>query len=305
MDYAEAVAAYFTAPPENTPVPHPVLRGGPARRLRDALEPLAMHAVWAHEVYDALAPHGLDFLSAYVYGRGAALGEVPSSVVAAAFAVFPPEMIHELWSAGRARLGRGELIALRDAGAAASLRKVLGDVTADRDVLEVAEALESAVDAADGAGRPLFSALRAAPRSNDPYGRLWRAADLVREHRGDGHVAVCVAAGLHPCEMNILTELWLGYSLGEYSNTRGWSREATEAAIAHLTVSGLISNWELTEDGRAFRDRLEARTDASQQSLIDALGERLEPLIAAVAPWSSRCIAAGAFPADPRKRAAG
>jgi len=305
MDYAQAVAAFFNAPPEGTSPPRPVLEGGPARRLRDALEPLAMHAVWAHEVYDALAPRGLDFLSAYVYGRGSSLGEVPSSVVAAAFAVFPPEMIDELWAAGRARLGRAELIALRDAGAAASLRKVLGDATSEDEVLEVARALESAVDAAEGAGRPLFSALRAAPRLDDPYGRLWRAADLAREHRGDGHVAVCVAAGLRACEMNILTELWLGYSLGEYSNTRGWSREATEAAIAHLTVTGLISNWELTEDGRGFRDRLEARTDATEQSLVDALGEHLESVIAAVTPWSARCIAAGAFPADPRKRAAG
>src|SRR5581483_4978247 len=136
--------------------------------------------------------------------------------VAAAFAVYPPEMIDQLWTEGLSKLDRVELIKLRDEGTALSLRKILGDVTTEEEVLEVAEALERAVAVADGAGRPLFSALRAAPRLSDPYARLWRAADLVREHRGDGHVATCIAAGLTGCEMNIVTELWLGYSLGEY-----------------------------------------------------------------------------------------
>jgi len=305
MDYEAAVATFFTPAPEGTTPPPVVARGGPARQLRDALEPLAMHAVWAQEVYDALAAHGLDFLSGYVCGRGAALGEVPSSVVAAAFAVFPPELIDQLWTDGLAKLDRAELIALRNEGVAVSLRKVLGDVTTEQEVLQVAETLERAAAVADGAGRPLFSALRAAPVLADPYARLWRAADLVREHRGDGHVATCVAAGLSGCEMNIITELWLGYSLGEYSNTRGWSREAHEQAVASLTVSGLVTHWEITEDGRAFRTRVEDRTDAAQRTLIRALGHQLAPVLEKVSAWSDRCIAAGTFPSDPRKRAAG
>jgi hypothetical protein len=93
--------------------------------------------------------------------------------------------------------------------------------------------------------------------------------------------------------------------MGEYSNTRGWSREDTEAAIARLTVGGLIANWELTDDGRDFRDTIEKRTDATQVRLIGGLGGRLHPLMDRVSGWSDRCIAAGAFPSDPRKRAAG
>jgi hypothetical protein len=305
MDYQAAVATFFTPPPEGTTAPAVVTQRGPARQLRDALEPLAMHAVWAHEVYDALSAHGLDFLSGYVCGRGAALGDVASSVVAATFAVFPPELIDRLWNDGLGKLDRGELMTLRTEGTAASLRKILGAVTTEAEVLGVAETLEQAVGMADGAGRPLFSALRAAPRLTDPYARLWRAAELVREHRGDGHIATCVAAGLSGCEMNIVTELWLGYSLGEYSNTRGWSREAHEQAVASLTVSGLMANWQLTDDGRAFRTRIEDRTDASQRTLIRALGHQLAPVVEKVSAWSQRCVAAGAYPSDPRKRAAG
>jgi hypothetical protein len=305
MDYEAAVATFFTRAPEGTTVPPAVAKGGPARQLRDALEPLAMHAVWAQEVYDALSAHGLDFLSGYACGRGAALGDVPSAVVAAAFAVFPPELVDQLWTDGLSKLPRTELIALRDEAVTVSLRKVLGDVTTEDEVLEVATTLESAIAVADGAGRPLFAALRSAPTLADPYARLWRAADLVREHRGDGHVATCVAAGLGGCEMNIVTELWLGYGLGEYSNTRGWSREAHEQAVASLTVSGLVAHWELTEVGHSFRTRVEDRTDASQRTLIRALGHQLAPVLEKVSAWSDRCILAGVFPSDPRKRAAG
>ena len=71
----------------------------------------------------------------------------------------------------------------------------------------------------------LFAALRAQPRPDDPYARLWRAADLVREHRGDSHVAACVAAGLDPVRMGVLSEMWVGYPVGEYSGTRAWPPE--------------------------------------------------------------------------------
>ena len=54
-----------------------------------------------------------------------------------------------------------------------------------------------------------------------PHGRLWRAAELVREHRGDGHLAAVVAAGIEHVAINVLTELWVGFGVGEYSATRG------------------------------------------------------------------------------------
>ena len=305
MDYEAAVATFFTTAPEGTRVPEWVASADPARRLRYALEPLATHAVWAQEPYDAFAEHGLDVMAGYVYGRGAVLGDVGSALVAAAFAVFPVELIDQLWTEAVAKCSRTEVLRLREQGTVTSLRKVLGDVAGEQEVDQVAAILLHAVDSADGTGRPLFAALRSAARPDDPYGRLWRAAELIREHRGDCHVAASVAAGLEPCEMNILTELWVGYSLGEYSNTRGWSSEATEAAIARLTVAGLIANWELTDDGRDFRTTIERRTDAAQRTLLDALGDDLEPVLASVSGWSDRCVAAGVFPSDPRRRAAG
>ncbi|GAA2540037.1 SCO6745 family protein [Pseudonocardia hydrocarbonoxydans] len=303
MDYAAALDTFFTEPPDSTAAvaaPSPT----PARVLRDALEPVAMHGVWSERVNRALAARGHDFLTGYVTGRAAPLGEVPSSVVAATFAVFEPNVVDALWTAGRALVPLPELIALRDAEAAASLRAVLGDA-AEPEVARVAGILEDAVAGLDGTGRVLFSALRSQPRLPDAFGRLWRAADLVREHRGDGHVAACIAAGLDPVRMGVLMEVWLGYPVGEYSGTRAWPDEAAAAGVARLEADGLIADGAITERGRAVRDAIEAATDASQEALVAALGADLEPVAAVVAGWSEQCVQARQFPPDPRKRAAG
>ena len=151
----------------------------------------------------------------------------------------------------------------------------------------------------------LFSALRAQPPLTDPYGRLWRAADLVREHRGDSHIAACVAAGLDPVRMGILSEVWVGFPVGEYSGTRAWPAEVHAAAVSRLEADGLIADGAITDDGRAFRDGIEAATDAAQADLVSAVGGELDTVIKQLDAWSQRCVEAGAFPPDVRKRAAG
>lgn len=305
MDYEAALEVFYAPSPPGTGTPEVVAAATPARRLRDALEPVAMHAVWARGVNAALAGHGLNFLTGYVCGRGAALGAVPSPVVAAAFAVFEPGLVDRLWAEGQTHLGLEELIAVRDRATGESLREVLGPVAGEAEVGRVAEVLEGAVRGVDGAGRVLFSALRAQPLLRDPYARLWRAADLVREHRGDSHVAASVAAGLDPVRMGVLSEAWVGYPVGEYSGTRGWGPDALPPAVARLEADGLIADGALTDQGRRFRDGIEAATDAAQTQLIAGLGPALGGVTEQLDGWSKRCVEAGAFPPDIRKRAAG
>lgn len=272
-----------------------------ARRLRDAYEPIAMHAVWSPITQAALSELGLGSFQGYVCGRGSVLGNAPSDLVAAAFAVFEPSLIGKAWSA-RGDLER--LVRLRDDATARSLRAVLGD---DQQiaVTRVAGLLEHACAHLDVTGRPLFAALRAQARLTDPYARLWRAAEVAREHRGDGHVAVCLAAGLDPLRMNLLTELRAGYPVGEYTDTRGWPVARREAALARLEADGLVAAGLLTETGREFRDGIEDATDAAQDELVAALGDTIEDLIGQLDSWSARCIEKETFPRDERKRAAG
>ena len=177
-----------------------------------------MHAVWSRRTNERLAGLGLDFLSGYVWGRAAALGEPAAGVVVSSFAVFEPGMLAAVYEQGRTSCSRSDLVVARTESTIESLNDVLGGV----DITAVAERLVGAVTTvttANVAGRPLFAGLADQPWPEDPYGRLWRACDLLREHRGDGHIAACIAAGLGPVAMNVLTELWVGMPLGSYSAT--------------------------------------------------------------------------------------
>lgn len=301
MEYDDVIAASFVARPEGTPQPEVVVAAHPARRLRDACEPLAMHAVWSRLTNERLAGLGLDFFSSYVAGRAASLGQPDASVVASTFAWFAPGRLEGPYEAARQVVSRDRLVAVRDEATTASLRQVLGDA----DPTEVADLLADAVAPADGTGRALFSGLRARGRPADPVQRLWWACDLVREHRGDSHVAAALVSGLGPIEMNVLTELWLGIPLLSYTATRGWSTEAMAETVAALEARGWLADGRLTPAGREARGAVEARTDAQEESIVAALGDRLEPVAAQLDEWSGRCVAAGAFPPDILKRAAG
>jgi hypothetical protein len=304
MDYDDAVATFASPRPAGTPLPEVVGAGGPARRLRDACEPLAMHALWNRRTNERLAALGLDFLTGYVWGRAASLGEPSPPVVAAVFAWFEPGLLAGLYETARTAVPRERLLTVRDAATAASLAEVLAGDDPE-EVAEVADLLADAVERADGTGRPLFSGLRGRGRPGDPYQRLWWACDLVREHRGDSHVAVANTAGLGPVEMNVLTECWIGMPLLSYTATRGWPEAAMSAAVDGLEARGWLRDGALTDAGRAARVGIEDRTDAAEQPIAAALGDRLDEVVARLDGWSERCIAAGAFPADTLKRAAG
>ena len=242
MDYADAVAAFFVARQEGTELPVAVTGGSPARRLRDACEPVAMHAVWNRTTNERLAQLGLDFLTSYVGGRGASLGDPAGAVVAAAFAWFEPGLVAGLWETARNAVPSAQLALARDEATVASLREIL----AGEDTTEVASLLAGAAETADGMGRPLFSGRRADGRPRDAVHCLWWACGLVREHRGDSHVAAAAAAGLDPVEMNILTELWIGMPLLSYTATRGWAPDVMQRAVARLERRGWVRDGALT-----------------------------------------------------------
>jgi hypothetical protein len=301
MTYDDVIAAFFTAPPDPAFVPEPVQAAAPARRLRDVIEPLAMHSVWSRRTNEALARHGLQFLSAYVGGRAAALGDAEPGVVVATFAVFEPGLLTATLGAARAACDRRTLLAERLDATTASLHDILGG----EDVGSTVAVLRRGIEAASVAGRPLFAGLVGQPWPEDPLAQLWRCCEALREHRGDGHVGVLVAEGLDPVEANVVTELWLGMGLGSYSVTRGWSPEQLEAAAARLGRRGLVADGQLTIEGRDLRLRVEQATDRAERVVLEAIGDDLGHVLGRLGEWSTACVQAGAFPPDPFKRAAG
>ncbi len=299
MTYDE-IAAIFLAPLVD-PIDAPDVTATPARRLRDALEPIATQGWWSPQAGARLDALGIDFLAGYVWGRAASLGSPPASVVVATFGVFAPGLIAAVYEAGSALVSRDDILAARGDGGTSSVAAIADP----DDCAAIADPLLAVLDGLDGLGRPLFSALRSLPVPTSPAGRLWRAAELVREHRGDAHLAALVGAGLTAAEANVLTERWLGFGLGEYSATRGFGPSELGVAVANLQARGWMDGDDLTDRGRAARVRIEEVTDAGQEALIEACGAGLDDIIARAADISNRLVAARAFPADPRKRAGG
>jgi hypothetical protein len=307
MDYAEVREAFFQ--PRDAGAPEPGTSGweSPARRLRDAIEPIAMICWWSEPAYDAYAALGLDFLQGYVWSRGCVLGEPDGGVVAAAFGVFEPGLIGQLYDAARAAAGLADIRAARETGAVTALRTVLGDTVlgAPERMSEVTDALRRGAEAADTAGRPLFAGLAGLPWPADELGQLWHACSMLRELRGDSHLAACVAAGLTGLEANIITELQVGWPLHSYTATRGWPPEAMNVATLSLRERGLIAGDALTGSGASLRADIEEATDRQLAPVLDAIGPALSDILPPLQEWSRQIVGHGWFPPDPYKRASG
>ncbi len=305
MEYSDVAAAYLT--PLDSDIAAPTVPDSAARRLRDVLEPIATIGWWSSAAGAQFGAAGLGFLGGYIWGRAAALGpDVANDVVASAFGVFDRAMLGAGLDEAKRIASHEQILASRAAGAGAGLAAALTGIPVP-DLEASTLRLRSALDDVDVTARPLFAALRALPVPDDPHGALWRAAEMYREHRGDGHLAACVSAGLDAVEMNVLTELWLDYPVGEYSSTRGYTPERIDAAVRSLADRGWVDvgTGTLTSDGRAAREDIEHSTDDSQRNVVAALGDQIDGLIDDLAPIAEAVLAAHAAPADPRKRAAG
>lgn len=280
-----------------------------ARRLRDATEPLAASVYFApecHEAYERLGFAGSPGVAygvaspdgpAYFTSRAACLGRVPGHVVAAAFGVFDPAVVVPSVAHGWSLVDAGTILAARLEGQRAQLGRLLDGVADDTGVHRATELLRRAADALAVSGRHLFAGLRSLGFPGDPLGDLWRAADLVREGRGDSHIAAWVSSGLDPVEISVLTELWWGLPHKTYARSRGWDDAALDGAAARLRGAGLLDGTALTAAGIDVRRQIEAATDRQDRPMVEALGADLDELLALLEPWADAIRAGGGYPA--------
>jgi hypothetical protein len=279
-----------------------------ARRLRDLVEPIAASVYFAPECHDNYAALGFaaspgEFagvaapeMNAYFTSRGACLGQVPGEVVTAAFGVFTPAIVVPAVTQGWATTDRDSVLAARLDGQRAHLERILGPEPAG--IERGTTLLRQVAEAAQHAGRPMFAGLASLGYPGDPIGDLWRAADLVREHRGDCHTIAWTSSGLTAPEIMLVTELWWGMPARSYSLTRGWTTEQYDAAEDRLRTDGLLDDGGLTGQGRDLRRRIEHDTDRLEASAVAALGDDVAELFALLEPWSAAIVAGGGYPAS-------
>ena len=274
-----------------------------ARRMWTLFEPVHAVTYFAPEARAAYEGAGLrGFWRGYFAGRAAPLGAAGAAVVTASFYNFAPSFV------GRAVPGVWELISPDDAlrvrreGAVASLRELLAG--RDAEVKAAANLLERALDGLDYPGRVLSAAngaLDAVDAVDDEdggdLGRLWQATTTLREHRGDGHFAAVVAAGMDGCEVLAL-RCGLDMDRATMQPIRGWTDEQWDAARERLADRGLLgADGTLTEAGRELHAAVEEATDQSAERPWVLLGEDgLAELVEGLVPLAVACAQVVPYP---------
>jgi hypothetical protein len=192
------------------------------------------------------------------------------------------------------------VVAARYRAADRALRRVLGDAIGSAGVEQAAAMAREATLGLDPAGRPLFAGHASVGWPDEPHLALWHALTLLREYRGDAHVAALVMAGIGPCEALVLHAGTGEVPVGMLRLTRAWSDEQWAAASSSLAERGYVdADGALTEKGAAYRDAVEQGTDMRDLAHWEALGEeRCQELRHLVRPWSKAIVASGTFGLD-------
>jgi hypothetical protein len=265
-----------------------------ARRMWTLFESVHVVTYFAAEARSAFQDAGLrGFWRGYFAGRAAPLGAVAAAPVTASFFNFAPPMV------ARALPGVWELItpqdalAVRSAGAVAALRRLLGDDTSS--VTAAADMLLRATDGLDCAGRVLAAANAALPVPAGPAARLWHAATLLREHRGDGHIAALVVEGIGGTQAHVLHALSENTPAEKFGRVHHLAADRLARVVDGMRARGLIdaSGW-LSDAGRETKERIESVTDDLAAAAYSGLeASELDQLIVDLEPVSTTLDAAG------------
>lgn len=291
-DSTEPIPPQPTVPPPTVPGTTPsVASATTARRFFDLIEPI--HAVaYSQDPTDELLALGLgNYWDGYFAGRAAPLGTVPAEVVHAVFYNFAPgEVARHIPRVWRITTPEAALAA-RQRGCVKAIRRAVGDAAEGPAVARAADLATRAAQHAPSEGRILSSALRTLPVPEEPVARLWHSITVLREHRGDGHNAALLAAGIGGTEAHVLLALSVGLPAAKFGRVHHLPATQLDEVIDGMRARGLIdgSGW-LSDEGQRTRAWVEARTDALAAPAYeilslaeqDQLAADLTPIAAAI-----------------------
>ncbi|MEV8421838.1 SCO6745 family protein [Streptomyces niveus] len=273
------------------------------RRCHNAVNPFHSTVYFSPELGKEFSGVGVDDPSAvYLAGRGAAMGAVGPGVLAGAFYNFSYELVARHIPAVWKVASPESILGARLRAADSTLRRVLGEeAVASDEMAEAARLALRATEACTRHARPLYAAHADLPVPEQPHLAYWHAATLLREHRGDGHLAALLSTGFDPVEALVShTATGKGMSPRWVLRTRGWARTDWDAAAGRLRERGLLDDaGELTEAGTALRAELEEHTDRLDSAPYEHLGaDGVERLTELGRGFLLAAAGAGAFPED-------
>jgi hypothetical protein len=130
---------------------------------------------------------------------------------------------------------------------------------------------------------------------DEPLAALWHGANLLREHRGDGHVAALLTQGIAGTEAHVLHALSEGMRAEEFGRVSHLPRARLAAVVDGMRARGLVGadGW-LTVAGRRTKERVESLTDELAAPAYDVLDrDELDRLVADLEPLAAVLVAAG------------
>jgi hypothetical protein len=266
-----------------------------ARRMFELVEPIGLIPYSADEPNETMFALGFtDYWDTYFAGRAAPLGLVPAEVVDALFYNFAPgevaRHIPEVWHTTTPELA----LAAREAGCTKALRRILGDRVELPAFTRCTELLMKAATGAPVEGRPMYAGLRAIAIPDDTVARFFHAAALLREHRGDGHIAALMIEGVGGLEAHALFALDMGMPAAKFGRIHHLPPAQLAAVTGGMRDRGLIGDdgW-LSEQGRAVKQRVESLTDDLAAKPYESLeADELNELMATLEPLATLLIAA-------------
>lgn len=270
------------------------------RQMWHLLEPVHAVLYYAPEAFEEAATLGYAIdrrWPSYFAWRSSPLGEAGHHLVAATFFSFSPRMVAEYVPAVWTVAAPQRVLEARLRAVDRAFRALLGDRHDGAEMADAANLAREVAEAARTAGRPLAAANADLPWPDAPHLVLWQAATVLREQRGDGHVAALQAAGLDPCEA-LVSFAAVGAAPVEVFASRGWSDQDWRAAQDRLEVRGLVNHdGSATGRGRDVREEIERLTDELAAEPWRALGtEQTGRLAQLVVPTMQTIVKAGILP---------
>lgn len=248
---------------------------GRVRQMWHLLEPLHAVLYYAPEAFEEAAALGYgtdERWPSYFPYRAAPLGEVGSGRVTSAFYSFSPRMVTEHMESAWRTANPDQVLKARERAVDRAYRAIFGARISSPELARAASLARRAAEAANTAGRPLAAANAELAWPEAPHLQLWHAATILREHRGDGHLAALLVADLDPVE-SLVSFAAIGAASVERFESRGWSPEEWAAACQRLVGRGLLTeSGTATDVGRELRRQVEQHTDELAAAPWRALG---------------------------------
>jgi hypothetical protein len=236
-----------------------------AGQLSRSLDPLHSASYFVPEAAEKFGALGLQGRMAYFAARSAPMGAVGAKVVAATFFNFSPDLIAAYIPAAWKFAAPDTVTRVRYEVVEQALPRLLGDELTDSpEMLHAALLLRRTAEAIPNAdGRPLYAGHAELDWPVEPYSQVWHAITLLREYRGDGHIAALVTHGLTGLESLIThTATGIGFDPEFGRALRGWTRDQWDAGVDGLRARGLLDqDGSLTQAGIDLRTAIEDRTD--------------------------------------------